>query len=92
MTDVLAFAGERGSETPVLEPEALQLLSRYDDRATHCETATFSPGSQPGRRSIACQRAATTGARVECRFCDSVDRWDGGLRRGPRRAHVHALG
>jgi hypothetical protein len=41
MTDVLAFAGE-DYEMPVLEPEALQLLSRYDDHALHFETATFS--------------------------------------------------
>jgi len=41
ISDVLAFAGE-GYETPVLEPEALRLLSRYDDHALHFETATFS--------------------------------------------------
>jgi hypothetical protein len=41
MADVLAFAGEH-YVTPVLEPEALQLLSRYDDHALHFETATFS--------------------------------------------------
>jgi hypothetical protein len=41
MADVLAFAGE-DYETPVLEPEALRLLSRYDDHALHFETATFS--------------------------------------------------
>jgi hypothetical protein len=41
MYDVLAFAGE-DYEAPVLEPEALRLLSRYDDRALHFDTATFS--------------------------------------------------
>jgi hypothetical protein len=41
MDDVLAFAGE-DYEAPVLEPEALRLLSRYDDRALHFETAMFS--------------------------------------------------
>jgi hypothetical protein len=41
MADVLAFAGE-DYETPVLEPEALRLLSRYDDHAVHFETATFA--------------------------------------------------
>lgn len=41
MADVLAFAGDDYA-TPVLEPEALQLLSRYDDRAFHFETASFS--------------------------------------------------
>jgi hypothetical protein len=41
MDDVLAFAGE-DYEAPVLEPEALRLLSRYDDHAVHFETATFS--------------------------------------------------
>jgi hypothetical protein len=41
MADVLAFAGT-DYETPVLEPEAMRLLSRYDDRALHFETATLS--------------------------------------------------
>jgi antibiotic biosynthesis monooxygenase (ABM) superfamily enzyme len=41
MNCVLAFAGE-DYEAPVLEPEALQLLSRYDDHAVHFESATFS--------------------------------------------------
>jgi antibiotic biosynthesis monooxygenase (ABM) superfamily enzyme len=35
-----AFAGE-DCETPVLEPKALALLSRYDERAVHYGTATF---------------------------------------------------
>ena len=37
---IRAFAGEH-YETPVLEPEALALLSRYDQRAVHFDTATF---------------------------------------------------
>jgi hypothetical protein len=39
---VRAFAGE-DYEVPVLEPRALELLSRYDDRALHFDTATFTP-------------------------------------------------
>jgi hypothetical protein len=35
---VRAFAGD-DYETPVLEPEALALLSRYEDRAQHFETS-----------------------------------------------------
>ena len=35
---VRAFAGDE-YEVPVLEPPALALLSRYDDRAEHYETA-----------------------------------------------------
>jgi hypothetical protein len=38
---IRAFAGE-DPEIPVLEPQALALLSRYDERAQHFETATFS--------------------------------------------------
>jgi antibiotic biosynthesis monooxygenase (ABM) superfamily enzyme len=34
---VRAFAGD-AFETPVIEPEAARLLSRYDDRARHYET------------------------------------------------------
>jgi antibiotic biosynthesis monooxygenase (ABM) superfamily enzyme len=34
------FAGEP-LDVPVLEPEALALLSRYDERAHHFETASF---------------------------------------------------
>ena len=41
MADVQAFAGD-AYETPVLEPEALQLLSQFDDHALHFDTATFS--------------------------------------------------
>ena len=40
ISDVKAFAGE-AYEVPVLEPEALELLSRYDRRALHFETAPF---------------------------------------------------
>ena len=38
---VRAFAGE-DYETPVLEPEALALLSRHDGRAQHFETSSIS--------------------------------------------------
>jgi antibiotic biosynthesis monooxygenase (ABM) superfamily enzyme len=41
LDDIRAFAGER-YDTPVLEPEALALLSRYDQHALHFETATFT--------------------------------------------------
>jgi antibiotic biosynthesis monooxygenase (ABM) superfamily enzyme len=34
---VKAFAGD-AYETPVIEPEAARLLSRYEDRARHYET------------------------------------------------------
>jgi antibiotic biosynthesis monooxygenase (ABM) superfamily enzyme len=37
---IRAFAGE-AYETPVLEPTALELLSRYDARALHFETSSF---------------------------------------------------
>jgi antibiotic biosynthesis monooxygenase (ABM) superfamily enzyme len=36
---VQAFAGE-SYEVPVLEPQALALLSRYEDRAVHYESAS----------------------------------------------------
>jgi antibiotic biosynthesis monooxygenase (ABM) superfamily enzyme len=39
---VRAFAGE-GYETPVLEPQALALLHRYEERAEHFETSSFTP-------------------------------------------------
>ena len=39
---VRAFAGQ-DYETPVIEPEAQRLLSRYEDRAVHYETAVLSP-------------------------------------------------
>ncbi len=38
---IRAFAGD-DYEVPVLEPEALALLSRYDRRAAHFETTRFS--------------------------------------------------
>jgi heme-degrading monooxygenase HmoA len=38
---IRAFAGD-DYELPVLEPEALALLSRYEERAAHFETARFS--------------------------------------------------
>jgi hypothetical protein len=38
---IRAFAGE-DYEVPVLEPEALELLARYDERALHFDTASFS--------------------------------------------------
>ena len=44
---VRAFAGEN-YEIPVLEPQALALLYRYDDRAVHFDTATFSVSSGGG--------------------------------------------
>jgi heme-degrading monooxygenase HmoA len=37
---VRAFAGE-DYETPVIEPEAARLLTRYEDRAVHYETVDF---------------------------------------------------
>jgi antibiotic biosynthesis monooxygenase (ABM) superfamily enzyme len=37
---IRAFAGDE-YETPVLEPRALELLSRYDERVAHYETASF---------------------------------------------------
>jgi heme-degrading monooxygenase HmoA len=39
---VHAFAGA-DYETPVIEPEAQRLLSRYENRAYHYATADFSP-------------------------------------------------
>jgi antibiotic biosynthesis monooxygenase (ABM) superfamily enzyme len=38
---IRAFASD-DSEVPVLEPEALALLSRYEERAAHFETDRFS--------------------------------------------------
>jgi antibiotic biosynthesis monooxygenase (ABM) superfamily enzyme len=37
---VIAFAGE-DYEVPVLEPQALALLSRYEERAAHFDTTSF---------------------------------------------------
>ena len=38
---IRAFAGQ-DHETPVLEPQALTLLSRYDQQALHFDTASFT--------------------------------------------------
>jgi antibiotic biosynthesis monooxygenase (ABM) superfamily enzyme len=38
---IQAFAGDN-YETPVLEPRALALLARYERRALHFDTATFT--------------------------------------------------
>jgi antibiotic biosynthesis monooxygenase (ABM) superfamily enzyme len=38
---IQAFAGH-DYETPVLEPQALALLARYERRALHFDTATFT--------------------------------------------------
>jgi heme-degrading monooxygenase HmoA len=38
---VRAFAGDN-YETPVIEPEAQRLLSRYEDRALHYRTVDFT--------------------------------------------------
>ena len=40
---IRAFAGE-AYEIPVLEPQALALLSHYEDRAQHFETRSFERG------------------------------------------------
>ena len=39
---IRAFAGKE-YETPVLEPQALALLSRYEERAVHYSTTVFRP-------------------------------------------------
>src|SRR5262249_61650318 len=44
---IRAFAGD-DYERPVLEPRALELLSRYDEVARHFETSSFSKGSAEG--------------------------------------------
>jgi hypothetical protein len=38
--DIRKFAGDH-YEVPVLEPQALALLSHYDERALHFDTASF---------------------------------------------------
>jgi heme-degrading monooxygenase HmoA len=43
---IRAFAGDE-YETPVLEPQALALLKRYELRALHFETATFTGRAGP---------------------------------------------
>jgi hypothetical protein len=40
LDDIRAFAGEP-MDVPVIEPQAAQLLVRFDDRAAHYETAVF---------------------------------------------------
>jgi antibiotic biosynthesis monooxygenase (ABM) superfamily enzyme len=40
LDDIRAFAGDN-YETPVLEPTARALLSRYDQRAEHFATSSF---------------------------------------------------
>jgi antibiotic biosynthesis monooxygenase (ABM) superfamily enzyme len=39
---VRAFAGD-DYDVPVLEPQALALLARYDERAEHFDTGSFAP-------------------------------------------------
>jgi hypothetical protein len=41
LDDIRTFAGDE-YESPVLEPQARALLSRYDPRALHFDTATFT--------------------------------------------------
>lgn len=41
LDDIRAFAGD-DYDVPVLEPQALALLSRYDERALHFDTASFT--------------------------------------------------
>jgi len=41
LDDIRKFAGD-DYEVPVLEPEALALLSRYGERAFHFDTASFT--------------------------------------------------
>ena len=43
---IRAFAGE-DYEMPVLEPQALALVSHYEDRAEHFETSSFRPSREP---------------------------------------------
>jgi antibiotic biosynthesis monooxygenase (ABM) superfamily enzyme len=40
LDDIRAFAGD-DYEVPVLEPQALALLSHFDERALHFDTASF---------------------------------------------------
>jgi antibiotic biosynthesis monooxygenase (ABM) superfamily enzyme len=41
LDDIREFAGE-AHDVPVLEPQALALLSHYDKRALHFDTASFT--------------------------------------------------
>jgi mannose-6-phosphate isomerase-like protein (cupin superfamily) len=53
---IRAFAGD-DYERPVLEPRALELLSRYDEVAQHFETSSLAaPGSAPGMPAEAAPR------------------------------------
>jgi antibiotic biosynthesis monooxygenase (ABM) superfamily enzyme len=45
---IRAFAGD-DYEVPVLEPEALALLTRYEERAAHFETTHFKAGNEGSR-------------------------------------------
>jgi antibiotic biosynthesis monooxygenase (ABM) superfamily enzyme len=45
MEAIRAFAGD-DPEVPVLEPQALALLSRHDERAQHFETTSFATGPE----------------------------------------------
>jgi antibiotic biosynthesis monooxygenase (ABM) superfamily enzyme len=47
LDSIRAFADDRYEE-PVLEPEALALLSRYDERAQHFDTASFGVTGNSG--------------------------------------------
>jgi hypothetical protein len=40
--DAIRFFGGDEYETPVIEPQALALLSRYDQQVLHFDTATFT--------------------------------------------------
>jgi heme-degrading monooxygenase HmoA len=40
LDDIHAFAGDE-FETPVIEPRAAELLSRYEERAVHYDTSSF---------------------------------------------------
>ena len=42
LDDIREFAGD-DYEVPVLEPQALALLSHYDEQALHFDTASFTP-------------------------------------------------
>jgi antibiotic biosynthesis monooxygenase (ABM) superfamily enzyme len=41
LNDIREFAGD-DSDVAVLEPQAVALLSRYDERALHFDTASFT--------------------------------------------------
>jgi hypothetical protein len=56
LDDIREFAGE-DYEVPVLEPQALALLSHYDERALHFDTASFS--AKPERAADQSARRGT---------------------------------